>query len=154
MQGKMHDRVVEMRLCFFSGKVGDYKVPFKSTRKCRSTKKGVTKPEIPKRTYEPEGFDIPTNDEGYTRSSLKLGREVHEGYKVNDTLDKVRIKERRLPSGKKIDFIDIENKTIYELKPNNPTQIKKGKKQLEGYLEEVEKIRNEKGQWKTVLDTY
>ena len=37
MQGKRHDRVVEMRLCFFSGKVGDYKVPFKSTRKCRST---------------------------------------------------------------------------------------------------------------------
>lgn len=37
MQGKMHDRVVEMRLCFFSGKVGDYKVLFKSTRKCRST---------------------------------------------------------------------------------------------------------------------
>lgn len=48
-------------------------------------------------------------------------------------------KEYRLPSGKRIDFIDIENKTIYELKPNNPTQIKKGKKQLEGYLEEVEK---------------
>ena len=40
MQGKMHDRVVEMRLCFFSGKVGDYKVPFKSTRKCRSTATG------------------------------------------------------------------------------------------------------------------
>lgn len=39
MQGKRHDRVVEMRLCFFSGKVGDYKVPFKSTRKCRSTGK-------------------------------------------------------------------------------------------------------------------
>ena len=39
MQGKMHDRVVEMRLCFFSGKVGDYKVLFKSTRKCRSTNK-------------------------------------------------------------------------------------------------------------------
>lgn len=38
MQGKMHDRVVEMRLCFFSGKVGDYKVLFKSTRKCRSTR--------------------------------------------------------------------------------------------------------------------
>lgn len=39
MQGKMHDRVVEMRLCFFSGKVGDYKVLFKSTRKCRSTRR-------------------------------------------------------------------------------------------------------------------
>lgn len=45
MQGKRHDRVVEMRLCFFSGKVGDYKVPFKSTRKCRSTVGG---PEPPK----------------------------------------------------------------------------------------------------------
>lgn len=41
MQGKMHDRVVEMRLCFFSGKVGDYKVLFKSTRKCRSTMKSL-----------------------------------------------------------------------------------------------------------------
>ena len=40
MQGKRHDRVVEMRLCSFSGKVGDYKVPFKSTRKCRSTLQG------------------------------------------------------------------------------------------------------------------
>lgn len=37
MQGKRHDRVVEMRLCFFSGKVDDYKVQFESTRKCRST---------------------------------------------------------------------------------------------------------------------
>ena len=37
MQGKRHDRVVEMRLCFFSGKVDDYKVLFESIRKCRST---------------------------------------------------------------------------------------------------------------------
>lgn len=36
-------------------------------------------------------------------------------------------KEYGLPSGKRIDFIDIENKTIYELKPNNPVQIRKGK---------------------------
>ena len=39
MQGKRHDRVVEMWLCFFSGKVDDYKVQFESTRKCRSTPK-------------------------------------------------------------------------------------------------------------------
>lgn len=37
MQEKRHDRVVEMRLCFFSGKVGDYKMLFVATRKCRST---------------------------------------------------------------------------------------------------------------------
>lgn len=39
MQEKRHDRVVEMRLCFFLGKVGDYNVSFVETRMCRSTDK-------------------------------------------------------------------------------------------------------------------
>lgn len=39
MQEKRHDRVVEMRLCFFLGKVGDYNVSFVETRMCRSTAK-------------------------------------------------------------------------------------------------------------------
>ena len=48
-----------MRLCFFSGKVGDYKVLFVATRKCRSTPDGrwyfsllfeYPKQEIPKKT--------------------------------------------------------------------------------------------------------
>lgn len=38
MQEKRHDCVVEMRLCFFLGKVGDYNVSFVETRMCRSTK--------------------------------------------------------------------------------------------------------------------
>ena len=37
MQEKRHDRVVEMRLCFFLGKVEDYNVSFVETRMCRST---------------------------------------------------------------------------------------------------------------------
>ena len=37
MQEKRHDCVVEMRLCFFSKKAGDYKMLFIATRKCRST---------------------------------------------------------------------------------------------------------------------
>ena len=37
MQEKRHDRVVEMRLCFFSGKAGDYKMLFAAIRKCCST---------------------------------------------------------------------------------------------------------------------
>lgn len=40
MQEKRHDRVVEMRLCFFLGKVGDYNVSFVETRMCRSTIRG------------------------------------------------------------------------------------------------------------------
>ena len=39
MLEKRHDRVVEMRLCFFLGKVGDYKVSLVATRMCRSTQK-------------------------------------------------------------------------------------------------------------------
>ena len=37
MQKKRHNRVVEMRLCFFFGKVRDYKVSLTVTRMCCST---------------------------------------------------------------------------------------------------------------------
>ena len=51
-----------------------------------------------------------------------------------------------------MDFIDFEDKTIYELKPYNPRQIKNGTKQLENYLKEIEDIYGDG--WTTVLDTY
>ena len=57
-----------------------------------------------------------------------------------------------MPSGKRIDYIDFDSKTIYELKPHNPKQIAKGKKQLNEYLKEVEELYGPG--WKTVLDTY
>ena len=52
MQEKRHDRVVEMRLCFFLGKVGDYNVSFVETRMCRSTP--TLAPAIEKSDYEPK----------------------------------------------------------------------------------------------------
>ncbi len=82
----------------------------------------------------------------------RSGQQMHKLYKVSDVLANVRIKEFRLPSGKHIDFIDLEKKIIYELKPNNPRAIKQGYKQLEMYQQEVESIYG-KG-FKTVLDTY
>ncbi|HEM5212255.1 hypothetical protein [Streptococcus suis] len=48
--------------------------------------------------------------------------------------------------------MDFENKIIYELKPNNPNQIKLGNKQLQGYLDELEVITDYK--WTGILDTY
>ena len=57
-----------------------------------------------------------------------------------------------MPSGKRIDYIDFDSKTIYELKPHNPKQIAKRKKQLNEYLKEVEELYGPG--WKTVLDTY
>ncbi|MBK7707000.1 MAG: hypothetical protein IPJ30_14875 [Acidobacteria bacterium] len=70
-------------------------------------------------------------------------------------------KEFRLPSGKRIDFLDVENGAIRELKPNNPRAIKQGWKQLETYRLELESPatlqmhpRLQGIKWKKVLDTY
>jgi hypothetical protein len=70
-------------------------------------------------------------------------------------------KEFRLHSGKKIDFLDVPNKTIYELKPFNPRAMKAGEKQLQMYLKElqspamIQRYPEFKGiNWKTILDTY
>ncbi|MGG5578834.1 hypothetical protein ACPDHL_16075 [Myroides sp. C15-4] len=87
----------------------------------------------------------------YTKSNLKLGQEMHKAYKVGANGSK----EFRLPSGKRIDFLDINNATIYELKPFNPRAMKAGQKQLNIYKSELERMQRFKGvQWKTVLDTY
>lgn len=67
-------------------------------------------------------------------------------------------KEFQLPSGKRIDAIDLENKTIYELKPNNSRAIKRGEKQAGNYKREIEGIKNSDGtskygtDWKIVID--
>ncbi|WP_084703078.1 hypothetical protein [Anoxybacillus ayderensis] len=77
---------------------------------------------------------------------------MHKLYKADKVLKYVREKDYRLPSGKRIDFIDLEKKFIYELKPYNPRAIKQGRKQLKIYKREVEKIFG-KG-WKTRLHVY
>lgn len=40
--------------------------------------------------------------------------------------------------GRRIDFLDIKNSTIYELKPYNPRAIQQGHKQLNMYMRELE----------------
>lgn len=46
-------------------------------------------------------------------------------------------KEYKLPSGRRIDFIDRANGKVYELKQNNPRAIRDGMKQLEMYINEL-----------------
>ena len=113
--------------------------------------KGIESGSSSGRTFKSQ-YEIPTNEKGYTKSNLELGKKVHKEY-MSDVADDVnKIKEYVLPSGKRVDFIDFENKIVYELKPNNPNQIRKGTKQLAGYLEEIETVFG-KG-WSSVLDTY
>ncbi|MDR1682140.1 MAG: hypothetical protein LBS25_01955 [Candidatus Symbiothrix sp.] len=87
----------------------------------------------------------------FTKSNLKLGQQMHKSYKVGAD----GIKEFRLPSGKRIDFLDIKNSTIYELKPFNPRAMQQGQRQLNMYMQELQTMPQFKGiNWKTVLDTY
>lgn len=60
-----------------------------------------------------------------------------------------------MPSGTRIDFLDIEEGIIYELKPNNPRAILQGHKQLQMYMQKLQTMPRFQGvNWKTVLDTY
>lgn len=86
----------------------------------------------------------------YTKSNLKLSQEMHKKFHSGEYG-----KEFRLPSGKRIDFLDIDNKTIYELKPFNPRAVKQGEKQLQIYKRELETIPRFQGwEWNTKLETY
>ena len=72
----------------------------------------------------------------FTKSNLKLGREMHSKY----MLDKVHsnpnrlIKDKWLPGNlRRPDIVDKHGHIIYELKPNNPRAIRQGKRQINTY---------------------
>ncbi len=56
---------------------------------------------------------------------------MHRAYKAGLADGMMRFKEFRLPSGKRIDFLDVGKGIIYELKPNNPRAIAGGYKPLQ-----------------------
>jgi len=91
----------------------------------------------------------------YTKSTLQFGQQKHKVYKLGLDDGINTIKEFRLPSGKRIDFLDISNNTIYELKPFNPRAMHQGNWQLNEYMKELQTMpRFQDIQWKTFLDTY
>ncbi|KJS89480.1 hypothetical protein [Desulfosporosinus sp. BICA1-9] len=101
-------------------------------------------------TSEGAGKAVP-----YTKSTMKLGQEMHKAYKADLADGITKFKEYILPSGKRIDFIDFETKTIHELKPYNPRAMKAGEKQLDQYLQEIQGNVEKFGEgWKVQLDTY
>ncbi|BFH16808.1 hypothetical protein WJ0W_005037 [Paenibacillus melissococcoides] len=79
---------------------------------------------------------------------MEYGKKLHKEYDYGPGVQK----EKRLPSGKRMDGYDSKNKTIYELKPDNSRAIKRGTKQLERYVEEANKVYG--SGHKGVLKTY
>ena len=89
----------------------------------------------------------------YTKSSLKLGRQMHKQYMAHlHNPTKGRYKEYNEIPGIRPDFVDFNTGTIYELKPYNPRAIAQGKRQLKKYKRIFEQERG--GKWKTVLHVY
>ena len=69
---------------------------------------------------------------GFTKSTARLGRKIHDGYKVGDGFNP-RFKESRKIRGVRPDYIDFDNKIIYELKSMNPRSVRSGVRQLQRY---------------------
>lgn len=91
----------------------------------------------------------------WTTSNLRIGQQVHRSYKAA-IADKINLrKEYKLPSGRRIDFLDRVNGKVYELKPNNPRAIKAGMKQLEIYINELKTMPEYKNvNWEGILEVY
>ena len=80
---------------------------------------------------------------GFTKSTRSAGTQIHKGYKVGmpgKEYDKIK--------GIRIDYLDMDNKVIYELKPFNPRSVKQGVRQLEKYNQKLD------GEYKMVLEVY
>ena len=86
----------------------------------------------------------------------QFGKLKHKRY-MSEVADQVtKIKEFVLPSGRRVDFIDIANGFVYELKPNNSRAIAKGMSQLRGYIDELKHMPefSHITNWKGILDVY
>ncbi len=78
------------------------------------------------------------------------GREAHKNYE--NTLGEGYEFNKGLPSGKRPDAMDAENRIVRELKPDNARAIKRGERQVEGYKRELEHTTGDK--WTSHVDTY
>jgi RHS repeat-associated protein len=82
-----------------------------------------------------------------------LGRRMHNAYKADLVNNVTTFKEYVIPNSlKRVDFIDFNTRTIYELKPNNSRALKAGAAQLAEYKRLIEQEFG--GVWRTVLDKY
>lgn len=83
------------------------------------------------------------------RQALKRGQEAHRKWIPPPGFMKDKT---TLPSGRRPDAINWLTREIIELKPNNPRAIRRGGKQVEDYVKELEKITGQP--WTGRVETY
>jgi RHS repeat-associated protein len=80
----------------------------------------------------------------------KAGREAHKNYDPGSGYEK----EKKLPSGKRADAVSEREATVRELKPSNPSAVRKGQREVERNRRELEQNDPQKRKWKGAVDTY
>ncbi len=90
-----------------------------------------------------------SNAGGHTADAAR-GIAAHKNYK--NALGGNYKFEFELPSGRRADAVDFENRIVRELKPDNPRAIQSGQRQVERYRQELE--REFGGEWSSIVDTY
>jgi Restriction endonuclease fold toxin 9 len=63
-------------------------------------------------------------------------------------------KEFTLPSGRRVDGINFDTRTVVELKPNNPRAIRAGERQVGGYVDELNTEFPGSTPWTGRVETY
>jgi hypothetical protein len=62
--------------------------------------------------------------------------------------------EFTLPSGRRVDGINFDTRTVVELKPNNPRAIRAGERQVSGYVDELNAEFPGSTPWTGRVETY
>lgn len=81
-------------------------------------------------------------------AATKAGRAAHKNWDPGKGFEK----EVRLPSGKRADAVNFEERHVKELKPDNPRAMTKGEKQVEAYRQELQKEYG--GNWRSSVEGY
>ncbi|MEV6982580.1 LamG-like jellyroll fold domain-containing protein, partial [Sphaerisporangium sp. NPDC051017] len=91
-----------------------------------------------------------TSGAGGESADTANGRRVHENYRnaLGDGYDY----DKRLPSGQRPDAVDWKNRVVRELKSDAAGNGAKGKRQLNRYIDELEKMTGDS--WTGYLDRY
>jgi hypothetical protein len=69
----------------------------------------------------------------FVKQATQYGQQMHKIFDYGKGYER----EKTLDSGKRIDGFNEELQHIKELKPDNAEAIRRGEKQLEGYLKEL-----------------
>ena len=90
-----------------------------------------------------------------TKEAASAGREAHRLYDPGRLDGNTYILNRQIPGTKlRPDALDLNNRTIRELKPENSQAIQRGQQQLQKYIDAANKAYPGKSSFKGTVDTY